>query len=148
MSSSSHQVNARTSGNEQRHMSWDLQQHDSATTLDLPGSMDRGKSELAGLDQQTLRDFGMAAKRAGSITSGFNSRETSPERGSIASYRAPSRPGTAHSYSAADVKKLYAGRQKLHFQKGLCGAVLPHRAVLICSWAKVICTWLCQKAWT
>ena len=148
MASHSHQVNARTSGNEHRHMSWDLQQHDSATTLDLPGSMERGKSELAGLDQQTLRDFGIAAKRAGSVTSGFTSRETSPERGSIASYRAPSRPGTAHSYSAADVKKLYAGRQKLHLHETLYSAVLPHRTVLICSWAKVICPWHCQKAWT
>lgn len=100
-------------------MSKDLQQHDSATTLDLPNinSMEGTKSEFAGLDvnsldQQTLRDFGLAAKRAGSITSGFASRDNSPERSSIASYKVTGRPGTAQTYSAAEVKKLYAGKQK------------------------------------
>lgn len=119
MSISSHTLSSYARSHEQRCMSKGLQQHDSATTLDLPCSisMEGTKSELAGLDvssldQQTLRDFGMAAKRAGSITSGFASRDTSPERGSIASYRATSRPGTAHTYSAAEVKKLYAGKQE------------------------------------
>lgn len=78
--------------------------------------MDTGKSDSFGpdvrmLNQQTLREFGMAAKRAGSVTSGLASRETSPERGgSIASYRASSRPGTAQTYSAAEIKKQYAGK--------------------------------------
>ena len=93
---------------------WHLQQHDSATTLDFSGNMEVSKGESAGLDirkldQQTLREFGLAAKRAGS---GFASRETSPERGSIASYRVTSRPGTAHTYSAAEVKKHYAGKRR------------------------------------
>lgn len=121
MTGSSRTVSSYARSQEQRYMSKGLQQHDSATTLDLPdiSSMEGTKSEFAGLyvnslDQQTLRDFGMAAKRAGSITSGLASRDTSPERGSIASYRATSRPGTAQSYSAAEVKKLYAGEQGMH----------------------------------
>ena len=93
------------------HTNWSLQQHDSATTLDFSGNMEGSKSEIAShdvttLDQHTLREFGLAAKRAGS---GYASRETSPERSSIASYRATSRPGTAQTYSAAEVKKHYAG---------------------------------------
>lgn len=118
MSISNHTVSSYARSHEQRYMSKGLQQHDSATTLDLPSShsMEGSKTELGldvnSLDQQTLREFGMAAKRAGSITSGFASRDTSPERGSIASYRATSRPGTAQSYSAAEVKKLYAGKQE------------------------------------
>ena len=114
MSSESHTAALTYSEFDQRHMSRGLQQHDSATTLDLPSIMEAEQSESAGsnvkmLNQQTLREFGMAAKRAGSVTSGLASRETSPERGSIASYRATSRPGTAQTYSAAEVKRLYAG---------------------------------------
>lgn len=80
--------------------------------------METGKSDSLGLDvkmlnQQTLREFGIAAKRAGSVTSGFASRETSPERTSIASYRVGSRPGTAQTYSAAEVKKQYAGESSM-----------------------------------
>lgn len=105
--------NARVS--QDRHSSYSLQQHDSATTLDLSGNMEFGKpdsleADVKMLDQQTLRDFGMAAKRAGSVASGFASRDTSPERGSIASYRAGSRPGTAQTYSAAEVRRQYAGK--------------------------------------
>ena len=116
MSISSHVVGSYGRSHEQRHVSTGLQQHDSATTLDLPYNMEGTKFEFAGLDvkrldQQTLRDFGMAAKRAGSGNSGLASRETSPERASIASYRVGSRPGTAQTYSAAEVKKLYAGEQ-------------------------------------
>lgn len=117
MSISSHAASISARSHQQRYKSRDLQQHDSATTLDLPSidSMEGTKPEFAALDvnsldQQTLRDFGMAAKRAGSITSGFASRDNSPERGSIASYKATSRPGTAHTYSAAEVKKMYAGK--------------------------------------
>lgn len=114
MSISNHVVSSYSRRYEHRHVSTGLQQHDSATTLDLPLSMEGTKSEIAGpdvkrLDQQTLRDFGVAAKRAGSTTSGFASRETSPERGSIASYRMSSRPGTAQTYSTAELKRLYAG---------------------------------------
>ena len=123
MSISSHKVSGYARSHKQRYMSQDLQQHDSATTLDLPGSnsMEETKPDFGGvdinsLDQQTLRDFGMAAKRASSITSGFASRDTSPGRGSIASYRATSRPGTAHTYSAAEVKKMYAGKQEPSLQ--------------------------------
>ncbi|KAL0023069.1 hypothetical protein WJX79_008548 [Trebouxia sp. C0005] len=112
MSSSSNIVKGNGRVAQERHTSWSLQQHDSATTLE--GIMDTGKSDSFGpnvgmLNQQTLREFGMAAKRAGSVTSGLASRETSPERGgSIASYRASSRPGTAQTYSAAEIKKQYA----------------------------------------
>ena len=119
MSINSQKVSSYARSHEQRYTSKGLQQHDSATTLGLPNisSAEGTKSEFAAvgvnsLDQQTLRDFGMAAKRAGSITSGFASRDTSPERGSIASFRATSRPGTAHMYSAAEVKKQYAGKQE------------------------------------
>ena len=124
MSISYQALSSGTTSREQQYMSKGLQQHDSATTLDL-NSMEGTKSEIAGLDvnrldQQTLRDFGMAAKRAGSIASGFASRDTSPERGSIASYRAASRPGTAHTYSAAEVKKLYAGEQTGTMQQHFC----------------------------
>lgn len=125
MSISSHVVSSYGRRHEHRHVSTGLQQHDSATTLDLPHSMEGTKFEIAGLDvkrldQQTLRDFGMAAKRAGSGTSGLASRDTSPERGSIASYRVASRPGTARTYSAAEVKKLYAGEQH-----GTCQSCYP-----------------------
>lgn len=96
-----------------------LQQHDSATTLDLPGHSKGVHAKPPMLDQQTLREYGMLAKRAGSITSTLASRETSPERGSIASFRITSRPGTASGYDAANVKKMYLGeplspRCKLH----------------------------------
>lgn len=113
MASSSNIVKGNGRVPQERHTSWSLHQHDSATTLE--GNMDTGKSDSFGpdvrmLNQQTLREFGMAAKRAGSVTSGLASRETSPERGgSIASYRASSRPGTAQTYSAAEIKKQYAG---------------------------------------
>lgn len=116
MSISSHVVSSYGRRHEQRHVSTGLEQHDSATTLDLPHRMEGTKFDSAGLDvkrldQQTLRDFGMAAKRAGSGTSGLASRDTSPERGSIASYRVAGRPGTVQTYSAAEVKKMYAGEQ-------------------------------------
>ena len=94
-----------------------LQQHDSATTLDLPGhkhsKAPREYAKTAMLDSQTLREYGALAKRAGSYTtSAFASRENSPERSSIASFRIGSRPGTASQYSTADVKKLYLGEQQ------------------------------------
>jgi len=114
MASSSNIVKGNGRVPQERHTSWSLHQHDSATTLE--GIMDTAKSDSFGpdvkmLNQQTLREFGMAAKRAGSVTSGLASRETSPERGgSIASYRASSRPGTAQTYSAAEIKKQYAGK--------------------------------------
>lgn len=127
MASSSN--NARSNARvQERRTNWSLQQHDSATTLDLPGNMDIGKTDSIGADvkmlnQQTLREFGMAAKRAGSVTSGFASRETSPERGSIASYRAGSRPGTVQTYSAAEVKKHYAGKPCASRAQKLLGSV-------------------------
>lgn len=89
-----------------------LQCSDSAATLDLPvHKHNKAYAKPAMLDAQTLKDYGALAKRASSITSALASRETSPERSSIASFRIGSRPGTASQYSTADVKKLYSGEQ-------------------------------------
>lgn len=121
---------------------WQLQQHDSATTLDLSGSMEVSKGDSTGADlkmlnQETLREFGLAVKKAGS---GFASRETSPERGSTASYRITSRPGTAQSYSAAEIKKHYAGQLRMFSDPH--ASTLPASAQSIrcvCSWASILC---------
>ena len=115
--------------------------------------METGKIDGLGLDvkllnQQTLREFGMAAKRAGSVTSGFASRETSPERTSIASYRVGSRPGTAQTYSAADVKKQYAGGSSLSSCNVARLDTQLNKPCFVCSWSKIFCFKQCQKART
>ena len=115
MACSSNTVGGNTRVSQERHSNRSLQQHDSATTLDLPINMECSKTESLGsdakkmVDQQKLREFGIPAKRGGSVTSGLLSGDKSPDRGSITSYRVSSRPGTAQTYNAAEVKKHYAG---------------------------------------